>query len=144
MEIGIAMARKVIYECDMAGCEQTRKPSNHWFVAFKACGNALNIQPLNEEEITIQIESGIVQVPVILCGEACVHKYISQNLASLHPTIKVSLCPEGCCCFKCNETRANEECTEYAKTCIVEFNSDNKVEIPDFHGGNVAQDDFPF
>jgi len=139
------MARKVSDECDILGCNSVHTPTNHWFQVRKALAGNIIIEPYNEEEIDFDYKNRVLKgeksTYILLCGEECVHKYISQNLASLHPTIKVSLCPEGCCCFKCNETRANEECTEYAKTCIVEFNSDNKVEPLDLPAVTLAQDD---
>jgi hypothetical protein len=137
----ISMGRKVIYECDMAGCEQTRKPSNHWFLAenIESLENQysqIRIYPFTEKMAEVKSEISKDGMKV-LCGEACVHKYISQSLASLHPLAPYKHDPETCTCLACNETRANDE-------YVVIIPDLPTIKPPDLHGGNVTEDDIPW
>lgn len=73
------MAREIVYKCDMPDCAQVRTPTNHWFLASDTrYGSLLVIVPFTEELANDSYNR------ICLCGEACVHKFISQNLASLH------------------------------------------------------------
>lgn len=92
------MAKKVVYECDMPGCGAVRTPTNHWFIAecikteLDPYSTQIRIYPFRES--VIEYKSVLSSGMAILCGEACVHKYISQNLAALHsPTTKNTAVP---------------------------------------------------
>ena len=66
------MGIKTSYECDI--CHTEKKDSNNWYmVSVESC---ILIWPFKQNKLDNK---------VILCGEACVHKFISQNLATLHP-----------------------------------------------------------
>lgn len=79
------MAREVVYKCDIPGCTSVRTPTNHWFAAqFSQSTNPYDRQYFNIMAFTDDIRDwGSL---ILLCGEACVHKFISQNLAALHPS----------------------------------------------------------
>ena len=70
------MPISVQIKCDICGA--VKQQTNHWYLADISIDNGLlDIRPFDlqmAQEFNLSI----------LCGEACVHKYISQNLASLH------------------------------------------------------------
>lgn len=82
------MARQVVYECDMPGCSATRTPTNHWFLTEIITNDdfqysQIKIYPFYELLAEDKSASNSAKSMTILCGEACVHKFISQNLSSL-------------------------------------------------------------
>ncbi len=78
------MAKEVIYRCDV--CGSVRQPSNKWFLGFDTSDgfSSIALRPFDEKEIR-QYDGGYTGgTTKILCGENCVHKFISQNLSFLH------------------------------------------------------------
>ncbi len=69
------MGISVKIECDQ--CKQLRQETNHWYMAEVFENMRINIFPLDVSNVRQKV----------LCGEACVHSFIAQNLASLH-TVK--------------------------------------------------------
>lgn len=77
------MSREIIYKCD--NCGIVRGPSNNWFIAvISTATHLITVAPFNENDA-----DGFGNK--LLCGEECVHKFISQNLISLHPKAKIEL-----------------------------------------------------
>jgi hypothetical protein len=68
------MGISVKVSCDQCGVEKLQ--TNHWYMATKGTKN-INLQPLD----VVMLNEFSYDV---LCGEACVHSFLAQNLASLH------------------------------------------------------------
>lgn len=71
------MGYRIIQECDI--CGGIRKDSNNWFAGYD-CGDQLIIIPYDGSEKQAKANR-------LLCGQECVLKYISMNLAELHRMI---------------------------------------------------------
>lgn len=67
------MAVSVRFKCDICGVE--KKETNKWFQA-DVLRDVIKIEPLDYSRLDNE--------RVIICGENCVHKYISANLPALH------------------------------------------------------------
>ena len=120
------MPREVTYKCDI--CGTIRGPSNHWFCAWIYIPTvipSIEIKPFDEKDMDY---SGIK----ILCGEACVHKFISQNLAALHTSAARSDAPHV-------DVEIQYECTEQEDVSAVDENTENqKLCVHDNDGDPVC------
>ena len=77
------MGTKTIYECDI--CHTEKKDSNHWYLGrIQDMFSEAENQSFHMLQI-VPFDLSMAHNWIILCGEACVHKFISQNLATLHP-----------------------------------------------------------
>ncbi len=72
------MGIDVVYKCDNCGIEKQK--TNRWFQITRA-NAAIRIEALDYRDVSVDNR-------IILCGEACVHTYIAQSLATLHPPIQ--------------------------------------------------------
>lgn len=70
------MAYKEVFTCDV--CEAQRQKSNHWFIG------SISQHHLMLETFTVSGAKDGLNNTFLFCGEACVSKWISANLASLH------------------------------------------------------------
>ena len=71
------MGVKTAVTCDI--CSREKKETNHWYMAtvHNSMGTArLIVYPLS-------IQDTQSKGARVLCGEECVHKYVSQNLSIL-------------------------------------------------------------
>lgn len=64
------------YACDI--CKQTKKDSNNWFKG-QLRGGGIGIVPWRESN-----DSDTAEEVADLCGEACVHEWISRNLSKIY------------------------------------------------------------
>jgi hypothetical protein len=62
-------------KCDLCGAE--RKAANHWFLG-RVAGDALTVTRYSDEGAR-DWTAGVS----VLCGEACLHKWVGQNLGGL-------------------------------------------------------------
>jgi hypothetical protein len=73
------MAYKEVFTCDMCGTSKGK--NNHWFLGripiknTNSCNN-IYVKPFDEDTAKLDTVA-------TLCGEACVHRFISQHLAEL-------------------------------------------------------------
>lgn len=74
-------------ECDICGAE--RLEANHWFVASvtRFCGSDDRPDSKSQDSglVVVRFTEEYAAVPgaVVLCGEACVHTWIAQNIAAV-------------------------------------------------------------
>lgn len=73
------MAYSAEFTCDICGAE--RSSENHWYQAGISKGFPIGISIFKFYELDARDSNSRNKH---LCGEACVHKFISQNLASLY------------------------------------------------------------
>ena len=80
------MGYAISFTCDICGAP--KKETNHWFVArvvnnLDGTGESyLKISKFTTEDAKLGRS--------VLCGETCVHKFISQNILTINPKKEVS------------------------------------------------------
>jgi len=72
------MGIRTVIECDV--CGKQKQETNNWLM-ISTVSNAIVIRPISPAEVREDIHLHWT----CLCGEACVIKFVSQNLAALHP-----------------------------------------------------------
>ena len=68
------MSIETIVKCDICGA--IKGATNHWFLVNFVHGDSRTIQHIQIFSFEISFPNG----KVIVCGESCMHKLISQNL----------------------------------------------------------------
>ena len=72
------------WKCDM--CNTPKKETNHWFIGRVVMDQyETYLKIVHFKEFNAKLTGRVV-----LCGEGCVHKFVSQSLLGINPTREVS------------------------------------------------------